>query len=65
MSTQQTDIFEERLDLMIIEIQRCQEEKSLESCSKCEKYIGCELRNKYIAAVYDSMSKGQTGGFEF
>ena len=65
MSTQSTDIFEERLDLMIVEIQRCQEEKALESCSKCEKYIGCELRNKYIAAVYDSMSKGQTGGFEF
>jgi hypothetical protein len=65
MSTQTTDIFEERLDLMIVELQRCQEQKQLESCSKCESYIGCELRNKYIRAVYDSMSKGETGGFEF
>ncbi len=65
MSMQPTDIFEERLDVMIVELQRCQEEKQLESCSKCENYIGCELRKKYIKAVYDSMSKGETGGFEF
>ncbi len=66
MSTQETnDIFEQNLDKMIIEVNGCQEQKGFESCSKCEKYIGCELRNRYIMAVYDSMSKGETGGFEF
>jgi hypothetical protein len=65
MSTQSDDIFEQRLDSMILEVQKCQESKSIESCSPCEHYIGCELRNRYVAAVYDSMSKGQTGGFEF
>lgn len=65
MSTQPTDIYEQKLDEMVIEVESCQEQKGFESCSKCEKYIGCELRNRYIMAVYDSMSKGQTGGFEF
>ena len=65
MSTQHDDIFEQRLDTMIIEVQDCQEEKALETCSTCEKYLSCELRKKYVAAVYDSMSKGETGGFEF
>ncbi|WP_345993963.1 hypothetical protein [Sulfurimonas sp. HSL-1716] len=65
MSTEQTDIYEENLDKMIIEVNECQEKQALHTCSKCEKYIGCELRSRYIMAVYDSMSKGQTGGFEF
>ena len=29
MSMKETDIFEERLDLMIVEIQKCQEEKTV------------------------------------
>jgi hypothetical protein len=65
MSTQNNDIFTQRLDAMILELQKCQEIKNLESCSSCENYIGCEIRKKYVATVYDSMSKGQTGGFEF
>lgn len=65
MSTQQDDVFEKRLDEMILQVQKCQDEKGYESCSRCVSYIGCELRNRYVAAVYDSMSKGQTGGFEF
>ena len=65
MSMQNDDIFTQRLDDMILEVQKCQESKGFKSCSLCEHYIGCELRNRYVAAVYDSMSKGQTGGFEF
>ena len=65
MSTLEDDIFEKRLDEMIIIVKDCQNNKTLESCGKCEQYIGCELRKKYVSAVYDSMSKGQTGGFEF
>ncbi|WP_297441267.1 hypothetical protein [Sulfurimonas sp.] len=59
------DKFELYLDEMIIKIQACQEEKAHKSCSACEHYFGCELRDEYVKAVYNSMSKGETGGFEF
>ncbi|MEE8588142.1 MAG: hypothetical protein V3S80_02205 [Sulfurimonadaceae bacterium] len=65
MSTQETNVFEERLDAQLVKIQQCQVEKQLKSCSLCEFYIGCETRRAYVQAVYDSMSKGETGGFEF
>jgi hypothetical protein len=50
---------------MIIKLQSCQKEKGLKSCSMCEFYLKCELRTDYVKAVYNSMSKGDTGGFEF
>ena len=59
------DKFELYLDEMIQKVQTCQEQKNHKSCSVCEDYFGCELRNEYIKAVYNSMSKGETGGFEF
>ena len=65
MSTLETDIFEQRLDEEIVRLKACQEEKNVKSCSLCEFYIGCEIRQAYVQAVYDSMSKGETGGFEF
>ncbi len=65
MSTVEIDVFEMRLDDAVKRIQACQGEKQVDSCSKCEHFIGCEERNAYIKAVYDSMSKGETGGFEF
>jgi len=65
MDKQEKDKFELYLDEMIIKIQKCQEEKSLKSCSDCEYYLACELRDEYVKAVYNSMSKGDTGGFEF
>ncbi|WP_457596440.1 hypothetical protein [Hydrogenimonas sp.] len=43
----------------------CQKEHGVESCMKCEKVIGCEVRNDYVKKVYESMNKGQGGGFEF
>lgn len=46
-------------------IQECQKSKSLSSCFECDKLIGCEIRGEYVKAVYESMSKGATGGFEF
>ncbi|EQB40307.1 hypothetical protein M947_00490 [Sulfurimonas hongkongensis] len=61
----QDDKFELYLDEMIQKVQTCQKERTLESCSLCEKYLTCELRHEYINAVYNSMSKGETGGFEF
>ncbi len=65
MSTEQTEVFEQRLDAAMQKLQECQKEKQLKSCSKCEQYIGCEIRRAYVQTVYDSMSKGETGGFEF
>lgn len=59
------DKFEIYLDDMIVKLQECQVQKNLKSCSDCEHYLGCELRNDYIKSVYNSMSKGETGGFEF
>jgi len=32
---------------------------------KCIKILECEIRDKYIKAVYESMNKGSGGGFEF
>ena len=47
------------------ELQRCQEEKKVESCMKCDFILECELRESYVKAVYESMNKGSGGGFEF
>ncbi len=47
------------------ELKECQKEKSVNSCLKCKEIIGCQIRNEYVRAVYDSMNKGQSGGFEF
>ncbi|MGB6329627.1 MAG: hypothetical protein WBF48_11925 [Halarcobacter sp.] len=52
---------EEKLD----ELKKCQETQSLSSCNPCEKFFDCELRKKYVIAVYESMNKGSGGGFEF
>lgn len=65
MSTEETDVFEARLDEAMQRLKACQEEKDVNSCSLCEFFIGCEVRQAYVQAVYDSMSKGETGGFEF
>lgn len=59
------DKFEQYLDEMVIKLQDCQKQKSVESCSLCQSFMGCELRSEYVKAVYNSMSKGSTGGFEF
>ncbi len=65
IDNQVLDKFELHLSEMIVRIQKCQEEKNLKSCSKCEDYLHCDLREDYVKSVYNSMSKGETGGFEF
>lgn len=47
------------------ELESCQTEKQVTSCMKCDKLLDCEIRDAYIKAVYDSMSKGKGGGSEF
>jgi hypothetical protein len=46
-------------------LKNCQKKKSLKSCLECDKIISCAIRNEYVKAVYNSMNKGQSGGFEF
>ncbi len=46
-------------------LKECQKENNVNSCLKCKEIIGCQVRNEYVKAVYDSMNKGQSGGFEF
>jgi len=65
MHSQTQDKFEVYLDEMVLKLQDCQKEKGHKSCSLCEFYFECQLRNEYVKAVYNSMSKGDTGGFEF
>lgn len=65
METNEKDKFDLYLDEMLEKLQRCQQEKNMTSCSQCEHFFGCELRDEYVKAVYNSMSKGDTGGFEF
>ena len=59
------DQWEEKLEDKLDELKKCQEKQSLSSCNPCEKFFDCELRKKYVLAVYESMSKGAGGGFEF
>ncbi len=50
---------------MLTRLQNCQKEHKVHSCTACEKVLGCEIRMEYVKKVYESMSKGQGGGFEF
>jgi len=59
------DQFEKKLEEQIIALHECQQKHQVDSCLKCPHIIGCEMRKTYVIAVYNSMSKGDTGGFEF
>jgi len=63
--TRQKDKFELYLDEMLKKLQDCQNKNQLKTCSICEEYLTCPLQDEYVKAVYNSMSKGDTGGFEF
>ncbi len=59
------DEWELKLEGKLKELQACQEEKGMNDCLTCEKTFDCEIRKEYVRAVYESMSKGAGGGFEF
>ncbi len=65
MSSEVTDIYEQDLQEKKKSLQACQHDKNLATCSDCEKMFECETRKAYVKAVYESMAKGQGGGFEF
>jgi len=47
------------------ELESCQEQQRVNSCLSCQKIDNCAIRDAYVHAVYNSMSKGAGGGFEF
>lgn len=65
MSQEALDAWQTALSERKSELESCQAEHRLKSCMSCEKLLDCEVRDAYIKAVYDSMSKGAGGGFEF
>ena len=59
------DSWEQALDQKLEALQQCQQEHALKSCLSCPELLDCQLRDAYVKAVYESMSKGHGGGFEF
>lgn len=59
------DEWELKLEGKLKELQECQEKMGISDCLKCDKTFDCEIRKDYVKAVYESMSKGAGGGFEF
>lgn len=59
------DSFEAKLQEKTKELKSCQEEKEYTSCMNCDSFISCPIRKAYVSAVYESMNKGNSGGFEF
>ncbi|HEX5710576.1 MAG TPA: hypothetical protein VFX68_04455 [Sulfuricurvum sp.] len=58
-------IYEAKLSSAKQSLEECQISKGVESCLKCSELIGCPVRTLYVRSVYESMSKGETGGFDF
>jgi hypothetical protein len=65
MSSEVNDIYEQDLQEKKVLLQACQQNKNVVTCSDCETMFECETRKTYVKAVYESMAKGQGGGFEF
>ena len=65
MSEEVLDEWKIALKQKKVELEACQAKHQVKSCMSCEKLLDCEVRDSYIKAVYDSMSKGAGGGFEF
>ena len=60
-----TDSYQKALQDKIREIKACQEQHGYHSCLLCGEFDDCSLHDAYVQAVYESMNKGQGGGFEF
>lgn len=61
----QENIYEEELDKKLDELKSCQSQNNVDSCLKCLKLIGCEIRKSYVDSVYNSMNNGKGGFFNF
>lgn len=59
------DIYEQNFEEKLKILKECQNSKNLDSCMKCDKIFNCQTRKDYVDATYQSMIKGQSGGFDF
>lgn len=59
------DEWELKLEEKLHVLQQCQTSKNFLGCEPCEVFFECEIRKTYVVAVYESMNKGSSGGFEF
>ena len=68
-NTQNIEISQDEWDLKMSDksslLKQCQTSKNYTSCISCSSLLKCNIRDAYVKSVYDSMSKGSTGGFEF
>lgn len=64
-NTQNRDIYEEKLLQAMTILQQCQINKHLTSCMQCQEILSCPIRSSYVNSVYESMNKGNEGGFDF
>ena len=62
---QTMDRYEIALEDKTKDLQVCQQEHGHKSCLPCDQLNSCPIRDAYVHAVYESMNKGQGGGFEF
>ena len=60
-----TDKYDLRLIEATTRLKECQTDKDTNSCFKCIVGLDCSLRIDYINKVYESMSKGKEGQFNF
>ena len=56
---------EDGLETITLALKDCQKNNNLKSCMPCISFLDCNLRKQYVLDVYNSMNKGNTGGFEF
>lgn len=59
------DVYEQALRDRSVSLQECQKAHSLSSCMPCAEFLECPKRKEYVKAVYESLSKGQEGAFDF
>jgi hypothetical protein len=64
-NNKELDQWDLALEEQIKIVNQCQLDNNLKSCTKCPKILDCITRKQYVKSVYESMSKGAGGGFEF
>ena len=62
---EEKDKFEIEFDKKTQDLLDCQQKNGIDSCFKCEKILDCQIRDDYVKATFENMSKGQSGGFDF
>ena len=65
MSKQVLDEWKLALVQKKAELQAHMKEQGIKSEMDCKDFPNCPVQEAYVKAVYDSMSKGKGGGFEF